>query len=1011
MLPLYLSIEGLYSYQDKQEIDFSILTEAGLFGIFGNVGSGKSSILEAISYALYGETERLGIKEKRSYNMLNLKSDQALIDFQFLNFENRKFRFIVQWKRRKKFEDTTSIERTAYEWKDEAWFPLESTDGARVTNLSYANFRRTIIIPQGQFKEFLELKGKERSEMMKEIFFLNQYDLGPKVNFLQAENNRKIENLTGALSGFEEVSEEAKETKTQEVEAAKINLSTLKVDFDTLTTQHRNLTIAKENRHNLYLKEQEWNELNEKHSKIQQYEKEVIEYESVSIHFKEHINNLHQITSTKGQLLSKIEQLQDNKNLLGTTITTTQNQLLTLKPDYDNLDRFKKQILEYDLLLQNVDLAIKRNEIVLRIENGTPILKETKAKEINLSNDLLKAEEQLEQLKNKQVNTTDLLAIEAWYLTMDEITRQEENTKTQLTNLQGEILALQEKFNSHHVDLNTWQNSLQAKKEQLDEYQKSLQEKEASLRLKQELSKYILSLHDGEACPLCGSTDHPDIMHTDDLSLELHELKNDKEDWAKEELSLRMLQTELSTTAEYLKDKRIQEQKIEQEIEQIKLTESSHLVKFNWPDFNVSDRSLFENQKTKVKELEELTKDKDLEIKSLRNNIQNIKENIIKFEQKLNDLNNQILIIDSNITQNLNQVKELNSIDPSNLTKMELTIQSNQLNEKIKQVEYQFKEWTTQLQEIQSRYATISGQLTEAQEQYKSYNSQLHTVQATIKSLLHEFNYNDITEVKAILAKSIDTKSLKETIQQFYLTVNSVSERIKELKELTKDDNYAQELYEELTIQTEAKRIELEEQISKTGALESELQQLTIELDKKSNLLLEFHKLTARKDNLTLLNNMFKGNGFINYVSSIHLERLCEIANKRFHRLTKNQLSLCINESNEFEVKDFLNNGYQRSVKTLSGGQTFQASLCLALALAENIQALNKADRNFFFIDEGFGTQDNESINTVFDTLQYLNQENRVVGIISHVDELKEKMPRSITVLKDIEKGSQIKYN
>ena len=86
MLPLYLSLEGLYSYQDKQEIDFTTLTEAGLFGIFGAVGSGKSSILEAIGYALYGETERLNSKEKRAYNMMNLKSTNVIIDFQFLNF-------------------------------------------------------------------------------------------------------------------------------------------------------------------------------------------------------------------------------------------------------------------------------------------------------------------------------------------------------------------------------------------------------------------------------------------------------------------------------------------------------------------------------------------------------------------------------------------------------------------------------------------------------------------------------------------------------------------------------------------------------------------------------------------------------------------------------------------------------------------------------------------------------------------------------------------------------------
>src|SRR5690606_9861071 len=106
-----------------------------------------------------------------------------------------------------------------------------------------------------------------------------------------------------------------------------------------------------------------------------------------------------------------------------------------------------------------------------------------------------------------------------------------------------------------------------------------------------------------------------------------------------------------------------------------------------------------------------------------------------------------------------------------------------------------------------------------------------------------------------------------------------------------------------------------------------------------------------------------------------------------------------------------LNNGFRRSVKTLSGGQAFQASLCLALALAENIQSMNKADKNFFFIDEGFGTQHPDSMNTVFETLQYLHADSRIGGISSHVEELKERIPRATTVANDNEEGSQLRYN
>lgn len=124
--------------------------------------------------------------------------------------------------------------------------------------------------------------------------------------------------------------------------------------------------------------------------------------------------------------------------------------------------------------------------------------------------------------------------------------------------------------------------------------------------------------------------------------------------------------------------------------------------------------------------------------------------------------------------------------------------------------------------------------------------------------------------------------------------------------------------------------------------------------------------------------------------------------------MTRNQLSLRVNESNDFEIIDYLNDGKSRSVKTLSGGQSFQVSLSLALALAESVQSHVKADRNFFFIDEGFGTQDQESVNIVFETLMNLQKENRIVGIISHVEELKEKIPVSLSITKDAERGSLI---
>ena len=136
------------------------------------------------------------------------------------------------------------------------------------------------------------------------------------------------------------------------------------------------------------------------------------------------------------------------------------------------------------------------------------------------------------------------------------------------------------------------------------------------------------------------------------------------------------------------------------------------------------------------------------------------------------------------------------------------------------------------------------------------------------------------------------------------------------------------------------------------------------------------------------------------YASFIFLKQLCENANIRFQKMTKNQLAIQFSEKNNFEIIDYLNEGRVRNVKTLSGGQYFQVALCLALALAETVQAHSKTKQNFFFIDEGFGTLDSESVHIVFETLSNLRKENRIVGIISHVNELKEQIPATLQVIK-----------
>jgi exonuclease SbcC len=193
------------------------------------------------------------------------------------------------------------------------------------------------------------------------------------------------------------------------------------------------------------------------------------------------------------------------------------------------------------------------------------------------------------------------------------------------------------------------------------------------------------------------------------------------------------------------------------------------------------------------------------------------------------------------------------------------------------------------------------------------------------------------------------------------------------------------------------------------GKTEELLKKLLKDLENQVLLQNELEKLEIRAENIKTMKSLFKASGFVNYVSSVYLQNLCNAANDRFFQLTRQKLSLEITPDNNFQVRDFMNGGKVRSVKTLSGGQTFQAALSLALSLADNIQKITESNQNFFFLDEGFGSLDKESLSVVFDTLKTLRKENRIVGVISHVEEMQQEIDVHLRIENDENRGSLIK--
>jgi exonuclease SbcC len=183
------------------------------------------------------------------------------------------------------------------------------------------------------------------------------------------------------------------------------------------------------------------------------------------------------------------------------------------------------------------------------------------------------------------------------------------------------------------------------------------------------------------------------------------------------------------------------------------------------------------------------------------------------------------------------------------------------------------------------------------------------------------------------------------------------------------------------------------------GAAAKALQLLTekhkrfMEIEEKR---LELDSLTAR---LEKLQTVFKGNGFVEFLAEEQLHIVAEDASERLGQLTRQRYAIEVDSGGGFIMRDDANGGVRRPVTSLSGGETFLTSLALALSLSSQIQLRGEYPLQFFFLDEGFGTLDGELLETVISALEKLQSDNLAVGVISHVQELRARLPRKLIVV------------
>jgi len=1019
MIPIRLTIQGLYSYQERQTIDFGLLTGAGLFGIFGPVGSGKSTILEAITYALYGDTERLNSRDSRSYNMMNLKSDELFIEFIFrIGKTGEEYMAVARAKRNsRKFDDVKSIGRQAYKRENGAWTPLPDDALPGIIGLSYENFKRTIIIPQGRFQEFLQLGNKDRTQMMKELFNLERFEFSGKVASIESKNDAAIQIISGKMMQLGEVDPETLKSLAGKFARLKDEIALISADIEKNDLINRELTRLKGLFSRLTVQQKKLDALLIRKPYFSESEQKIKEYENCLIHFK---GLLDQRNATGERILQLEKQLNtDKKQLTDFTVKATllETELELVRPEFENREQWKKQAEELKKISRILTISRLISKLTERIENGEMILNQTTSK-INELRDLSeKLQESVRELKTQLPDLAELSKVRDWYTVKNNLAKNGAEFSIEASFLQKDVDELKKLVSGF------WMKSVFSDVPEglmPDEIFKILKARIASrktiiaesdetighLMVRSKLKDYAEGLQSGEPCPLCGSVIHPHPLEPEDVAEELKQVKNRKEHIGKEVVALEESTSQLTGLFAKLTLRQEQIARNQGKQEEISIKLSDHLMSFNWPEFpdEESVNAAFNRAGAIGKEISGMEKS----ISTVKQNLENENKNLHTFAEAIGKFRQEAATLRSESETLAGQLEALHPDDFSTKTDEEIRSLSMELIKKHKETVARFEKIRNELDEAEKIKTSAVSKIETRQVHLKNEADELENINIKIAEQLSLSGYQTAVWVENILSRPIDLVPEKKKLTEFFSDLQLTDSEYNRLKNEIGTAEYNEEFHNELmdALVTQSGILEIRKQES--WKTENDIRTIQENLKKQDDLKKELEALELRADDIRVMKKLFAASGLINYISSVYLQNLCRVANDRFYKLTRQKLSLEITEDNNFEVRDFMNGGRVRNVKTLSGGQTFQAALSMALALADNIQKITGSDENFFFLDEGFGSLDRESLDIVFDTLKALRRENRIVGVISHVEEMQQEIGMHLRITNHEEHGSRI---
>ncbi|MDY4932530.1 MAG: SbcC/MukB-like Walker B domain-containing protein [Candidatus Onthomorpha sp.] len=997
MKPIKLSIEGVFSYRTRQEIDFTKLSSEGIFGIFGNTGSGKSSIVEAIIFALYGKIERVSGKQ---IDLINLQSNKAVIDFEF-EVSGKAYRVVVNLTRTSSGHSTKKL----FYQKQEGQYRAmeEKISGEQLTGLSYDNFCRVVIIPQGKFQDFLTLTSGERTKMLKEIFpSLKKYDLSNTLRTMREETEGMQKEKMGQLNSYSEYTIEALNERKeqyavveQQYKDLEILIKNLKEDLDsrkTLFDAFKKQEELSQNFNRLKLNEENISALKDR---LDQYRKTNRVFGSLLTKYDDLLLRKKRTSDLFSELSLQVADLEKKKQSLEEELVALQKENEQTPLQQQEADNLKTLADLRELESEMAILDTKMKDEQKRLENGKACVAAEENKKQN-------KEKEIADKESRLLNAEEFRSVRDWFA-------KNQRLNEDLARLEKENQDLCKKKNdclSPFGDISPdnpeaeLQQRLQDTEEQISKAENLL----SDYNVKQALCQYSKALSSNEPCPLCGSLSHPHPAELADVDEHLKQIKSTIIDLKARKETLEKAVASLDFYSKQIQSKQEQINSLQQDIE-------THKRQFVWANYlgkTVLEITQMENEDIKLQS----------ELKELRSALAAIDRNIRKYSEALKQIENSVEQSRNALTKHQGRKEELGKNLSEEFVLQYAQVDVNQLNEQRQKLLAVLEKRNAVLAERNAVLSKQNAVLFQREGERNSCKQNLETIigetdkcESEIERQIACGGFQSLESVRQILSSSFDEDDAQTQIDNFNRQMIEFSSQLAALSEQTSGkDRPAEENIKSDEQTLSQKEKEFKSCIANKGGIEKEINLFETKLSQKTELEKEMKKAEARLDALNKLSQMFKGDKFIQFISTVYLEQLCAKANERLQIITNNKFAIRYWEEN-FEVIDNLNSGKTRSLKTLSGGQIFQASLCMALALVDTIRLNSDTREDFFFLDEGFGTQDNESIELIFKSLVSLRQENKIVGLISHSEILKEKISYNIAVRLDQNEGSLIENN